>query len=542
MAQFYDDLVYTRALFASVPNPNLIPPTLLPVLYDWPWGYATLENLDAAGQQRVGGGFFGGAIGLNPVLTLLSQPVDITDCNGSLNHDFRCSAFMTLGVTVRFQWWKDDKKLTALDNPNYNKPVLSFGPLTYDMAGIYKCQVFGFGSDVQWTNPVRMNVLSPVKITRQPYSTNADIGTSVMFEVEAHAVMDSLINDPPLFSPEYKWYRNDTLILSTNKHYSGQTTSILSIRDVASTDYSDNYTVQVTAQCGTDRSQAFSLKPFPGVSITGQPTNTTKCATETVTLTVEASATNGGTGLSYQWNKGGVPIAGANQSTLTIANATTGDAGTYNCTVTAIPGDKQVQSASAVVTINVKPTITTHPAKTMDVKTTKSFTIAIDASGSDLITYQWFKDNNKMDGKTGKSLTVDSAKLSDAGAYYCEVKNDCGTAPNSDTTVVTVTTEDTNPQGVDETTAGGFVLNQNTPNPFNTTTMVTFVTTKETSVKLSVTDLFGRELSVLINGTVSSGSHDVKLNSNELKLSTGLYYITLTAEGYTLTKKMAVVR
>ena len=46
---------------------------------------------------------------------------------------------------------------------------------------------------------------------------------------------------------------------------------------------------------------------------------------------VSFSVTATGTGLIYQWQKGGINIPGAASSTYSISNAATADAATYRC-------------------------------------------------------------------------------------------------------------------------------------------------------------------------------------------------------------------
>ena len=67
-------------------------------------------------------------------------------------------------------------------------------------------------------------------------------------------------------------------------------------------------------------------------------------------FTVAASGT---LPLSYQWNKGGTPIAGATNSTLALAGLAAGDAATYTCTVTNLGG--AVTSGNGVLTVSALP-------------------------------------------------------------------------------------------------------------------------------------------------------------------------------------------
>jgi len=89
-----------------------------------------------------------------------------------------------------------------------------------------------------------------------------------------------------------------------------------------------------------------------------------------------------------------------------------------------------------------------------------------------------------------------------------------------------------------------FVLSQNYPNPFNPSTRIRFSVAKPSFVTLKVYDLLGREVTTLVNGEKSVGSYEVTFNTSELtsKLSSGIYIYRLTADKFTQTKKMILMK
>ncbi|MFO1459784.1 MAG: LamG-like jellyroll fold domain-containing protein [Verrucomicrobiota bacterium] len=64
-----------------------------------------------------------------------------------------------------------------------------------------------------------------------------------------------------------------------------------------------------------------------------------------------------------------------------------------------------------------------------------SFSLAVDASGTGL-TYKWLKDDKAIDGATGATYSVASAKTSDSGKYTVEVSNAGGKVTSSAANVV----------------------------------------------------------------------------------------------------------
>lgn len=85
-----------------------------------------------------------------------------------------------------------------------------------------------------------------------------------------------------------------------------------------------------------------------------------------------------------------------------------------------------------------------------------------------------------------------------------------------------------------------YALNQNYPNPFNPSTMVSYQLPVAGSVKLVVYDQLGREVSTLVDGEMSAGSHSSSFDATGL--AGGVYYYRLTAGSYTAVRQMVLVK
>lgn len=83
-------------------------------------------------------------------------------------------------------------------------------------------------------------------------------------------------------------------------------------------------------------------------------------------------------------------------------------------------------------------------------------------------------------------------------------------------------------------------LAQNYPNPFNPTTRISYSLPSQSRVRLSVFDLLGREISVLVQGVQAAGSHHIQFDAS--KLASGMYFYRLEATGTVLTKKMTLIK
>ncbi len=78
------------------------------------------------------------------------------------------------------------------------------------------------------------------------------------------------------------------------------------------------------------------------------------------------------------------------------------------------------------------------------------------------------------------------------------------------------------------------------PNPFNPTTSITYELPEPTSVRLSVFDMLGREVAVLVDGEKSAGRHSVRFNAEGL--TSGIYIYRIHAGTFTQTKKFTLMK
>ena len=116
--------------------------------------------------------------------------------------------------------------------------------------------------------------------------------------------------------------------------------------------------------------------------------------------------------------------------------------------------------------------------------------------------------------------------------------------------------------------ADNFRLFQNYPNPFNPSTTITFELPRAAHVRLTVYDVLGREVSVLVNDRREAGVHEVKFSrrgasppsdsrgwrgsarrvgsstfgGDGSNLASGVYFYRLTAGGFVHTRKFLLLR
>ena len=90
------------------------------------------------------------------------------------------------------------------------------------------------------------------------------------------------------------------------------------------------------------------------------------------------------------------------------------------------------------------------------------------------------------------------------------------------------------------TVVSDYALSQNYPNPFNPSTDIKFSIPKDGFVTLKVYDLLGAEVAVVVNDNLRSGSYTASFNAS--KLSSGMYVYTLSSAGYSISKKMMLLK
>ena len=88
-----------------------------------------------------------------------------------------------------------------------------------------------------------------------------------------------------------------------------------------------------------------------------------------------------------------------------------------------------------------------------------------------------------------------------------------------------------------------FALEQNYPNPFSSSTSISYELNKQTDVQLTIYDVLGREVKKFSVGNQNVGVHGVQWDARNnlgVKLASGVYFYTMQVGGKTLTKKMVL--
>lgn len=95
-------------------------------------------------------------------------------------------------------------------------------------------------------------------------------------------------------------------------------------------------------------------------------------------------------------------------------------------------------------------------------------------------------------------------------------------------------------QNICENIPSDYILSQNYPNPFNPTTIIKFALPKTTVVKAAVYDITGKEVEVLVNERLQTGTYLITWNG--AKFSSGVYFYKIQTEDFVQTKRMVLIK
>ncbi len=331
------------------------------------------------------------------VTSIGTQPVNQAVCPGN-NVTF---SVVASGAGLTYQWRKGGVSISGATSSSYTiNGVVAGDAANYDVVVTGTCGIVT-------SNIATLTVNSITAISTNPLTQSVCAGANVTFTVAATGT--GVLT--------YQWRKGGVNI-------GGATSSSYTINSVVAGD-AGNYDVVVIGTCGSATSAAAVLTVNAVTVITVQPANQSSCIGGSVTFNVTAT----GTGLSYQWQKGGVNIGGATLSSYTINPVGAGNAATYTVIVTGTCGT--ITSGGATLTITAGTIINTQPTAQSSCLG-GSVTFSVSASGSGTLTYQWKKNGVDIGGATLSSYTINPVTAGDAANYSVVVTSGCGsTASNS---------------------------------------------------------------------------------------------------------------
>lgn len=249
--------------------------------------------------------------------------------------------------------------------------------------------------------------------TVTPAMTNALTGQNVTFTASA-------LGQTPI---SYQWFQGNP----PGTILAGQTSTTLTLSNL-DLSKAGNYFVVVSNVYGSATSSVAAVTLVYPPSIVTPPSGTNLSLHGSAILSVTASGTGP---LQYQWSLGSNVLVNATNSTYTLTNFKTNQAGDYTVTVSNAYG--QVTSDPALVEM--------LPSLNAQFTGAAGFwgqpaTLTVGATGSGTLQYQWFYNGTPIGGATNTTLTFSSIQFTNGGLYSVVVSSQYGSVTNAPAQVV----------------------------------------------------------------------------------------------------------
>jgi hypothetical protein len=310
---------------------------------------------------------------------------------------------VTLGVTangsgpISYSWQFDGTNLAGATDS-----TLTITNMQAFDAGTYMVTVSNSISTA--TTQAVLTYLPPVGISSAPQNLSAGPGTNVTFGVTATG------SGPITYSWQFE-----------GSNLAGATNSMLTITNMQAFD-AGTYTVTVSNAISATTAQVVLTYIAP-VAILTAPQSQSAGPGTNVTLGVTA---NGSGPITYSWQFDGTNLAGATDSTLTITNMQSFDAGSYTVTVS---NAISAATAQAVISYAVSPAILAQPVS-QTVPPNATAVLNVSATGSPAPVFTWYANGAPL-ACNASQLSIPSFQSTNQGFYTVVISNAFGAVTSS---------------------------------------------------------------------------------------------------------------
>lgn len=408
---------------------------------------------------------------------------------------------------LQYQWYKDGSPLVdggRISGAQTN--TLRIVNITPADAGVYTVVVTTVPSGATEDAQTQVEVAVGAQITQQPSAQTVCAGDQLSLSIEATGSIDG-----------YQWYHDGNIV-------PGATESTFT--KTATPGDAGEWWCVVISPCGNVISEKITVQVNVAPEITSQSNNMAVCRGASFQLQVTATGTGP---LQYQWYMGNTPISGANQPTY---QGTATQTATYFVEVSNSCGTVRSQP----VTVRVKePPQITQQSQSQTVAPGARVDLSVQATGEPPLSYQWYRNGVPLPGATDARYVIANASTSDEGTYICVVTNECG-ADTSDPIVIRLT-------GIVEKAVGsGVELWAVMPHPVSGVATLRYRVFEGGWLRLSLADLYGRPVAVLVEGFVPAGEYSYTLDVDKLGIVSGTYVYQLETSSGIVRQLMVVTR
>jgi hypothetical protein len=226
--------------------------------------------------------------------------------------------------------------------------------------------------------------------------------------------------------------------------------------------------------------------------------------------------------VSRDWGEGASDAAGEEgRGTSAAENDATWIHAFFNTTAWDTPGGDYISTPSATDTVDGNGTYTWE-------------------STAPLVTdvQSWVDDPNSNHGWI---IIGDESVIRTAKRFFSKESADTTRFPR----LIVTYTPGTSVKSRDSKTIKEYRLFANYPNPFNPETTLSFQIPERTRIRLSVYDVLGKTVNVLVEKELQAGTHSVQwqgIDKNGRAVPSGLYYYRLETESFSAVKKMLFLK
>ncbi|TAL68541.1 MAG: T9SS type A sorting domain-containing protein [Bacteroidetes bacterium] len=388
------------------------------------------------------------------------------------------------------------------------------------------------------SDEVRINVITNEKILALDITPKIiSIPLNMSYKPDYKAIYETFISDLSLskkLSVEYSVpniVEFDTSMNSFKGIKEGETRAIVSYEGLQDTLY---ITVEPDISNPDTSKITISLNPY----------DIDKCEDESAIFSTVLEGNLTDNSLSYHWyldsNKlsDDINISGSNTNTLTISKVDTLNEGEYYLEIS-VENPLQnyyLTTTGANLTVKRKPRIISQDTVIIEKMTRENFTLQVIALGTTPIHYQWYKDGLLLLEDTLNVLERNNITLSDNGIYKCKVWNECDSTISVDVPVNIIVND------IKDDFTNSYQLFDCLPNPFDEFTNIRFTIPETGHVRLTISEISGREIIVLADRIFEAGINEIKFKVKDYNLSNGTYLYSISVNGFKDTKKMVLIK